>query len=237
MDEVKRAIRRRLNTAAGTPAPPNEEDDDKAEAAKHDPAADAAYLVKWRPSGGGQSDEGYFLGSTFAATCRKDRATHLRALTTARDPFICVAGAVYLCFENEKSGMAELEKLEDLDGDPGVWAALNLARRGDKRAVERMLHVFATPPDTVGMAGAPNRNLRKRVLVLLSNSAKASGLPQPQPPYEADPYRITDDEDAARRKRMSEANTAYFLKWFRDHRGKLRMHDPWLAELTRKKVD
>jgi hypothetical protein len=54
----------------------------------------------------------------------------------------------------------------------------SLARRGDKSAIPRALEVFAVEGPT-NMAGVPHRNLQKRLLVLLSNSAHKNGITQP----------------------------------------------------------
>ncbi|HOD81664.1 MAG: hypothetical protein BWX88_01854 [Planctomycetes bacterium ADurb.Bin126] len=262
LEEVKKQIRRRLQVSAATrpaTAPADEEeggaqpkDTPSAETLKqlrtvladqksdrwgqaftlltrHDPSPVADYLAKWKNTGTDWSsaDRGYGVGSFFAHFCGKDRAIQMRTLLRAEDPFVRVAGAVYLCFEDEKTGMAELEKTKSLPGDPGAWAALNLARRGEKQAVERMLGVFNEPGES-NMAGVPHRNLQKRVMVLMSNSAKASGLPQPSP------LRLQEDNDEAR---STKAIGAYYLKWFQDNRQNLVLHDPWLAELSRQKMD
>jgi hypothetical protein len=197
--------------------------------ARHEPATVADYLLTWNNPERfwRESDLGYVLGSLFAYYCGQDRALHLKTLLEARDPFVRVAGAVYLCYEDEKAGMLALAGLKDLPGDPGVWAALNLCRRGDLGAVERMLEVFATSGDPNSMADAPHRNLQKRVQVLLSNSARVSGLEPPQ---------ITDLEWGRAGERVSERTSSY-LVWFRANRDKLKLTDPWLEQLQRQKVD
>ena len=81
-----------------------------------------------------------------------------------------------------------LKRTTAVAGDPGAWAALTLARRGHKD------RCAAGPGGVPGpcasaerqlmgsMGEVPHRNLQKRVLVLLSNSARAGGVPQPTPP-------------------------------------------------------
>jgi len=199
--------------------------------ARHEPATVADYLLTWKNPDRfwRDSDLGYVLGSLFAHYCGQDRALHLKTLLEAQDPFVRVAGAVYLCFEDEKAGMLALAGLKDLPGDPGVWAALNLCRRGDLGAVERMLEVFAKAGETGSMADVPHRNLQKRVQVLLSNSARASGLEQPQ---------TTDLEWEQAGDRVAErASDSSYLIWFRANRDKLKLTDPWLEQLRRQKVD
>ena len=192
---------------------------------RHDPGPVADFLIGWKnpQSDWRDADRGYVLGSYFAWRCGRDRAKHLAALTGAADPFVRAAGAVYLGFEDADAGTAALKKLTALDGDPGVWAALTLARRGHKGAVPRALDVFRVRPGDReargGMAEVPRRNLRKRVLVLLSNSAKAGGVPQPALPE------------------AEERQWEYLAGWWKDHGGKVALGDPWLKILEKQKVD
>ncbi len=170
------------------------------------------HLARWKnpQADWRDADRGYMLGSWFGWKCGRDRARHLRALDAAADPFVRVAAAVYLAFDDEKEGRARLTRLTKLPGDPGAWAALTLARRGDHRAVPRMLEVLSDDRDG-GMAAVPHKNLQKRVTELLSNSAKASGLPQPSGPD----YRA----------------------WWKQHGARVRVQDPWFAALEAQKVD
>ena len=69
------------------------------------------------------------------------------------------------------------------------------------------------------MAEVPHRNLQKRVLVLLSNSARASGVPQPAPPGQ--PPSSFDS----------------LLAWWKKHGDTLVVSDPWLPILEQQKVD
>jgi hypothetical protein len=108
-----------------------------------------------------------------------------------------------------------------------VWAALTLARRGDKGAVPRALEVFREKrrPGADGeiaeggMAAVPHGNLQKRVLVLLSNSARAGEVPQPPPAKDG----------GSRLEGLSE--------WWKAHEKKVILKDPWLAILEKQKVD
>jgi hypothetical protein len=170
---------------------------------------------------------GYVLGSQFAVLCTKQRAVHFRALLKAKDPWIRVAGAVYLSFEDAKEGLGELLHLSALDGDAGVWAALARARRGDASAVPRMLQVFATAAEG-GMAGVGHSNLQKRVMVLLSNSAKASGIDPKWPEW---PQTELLDEEAL--KDLSVRCT----QWWETNKAKVRLSDPWMPILAKQRVD
>jgi hypothetical protein len=192
----------------------------------HDPGAVAAYLVGWQNPNKDwrDTDRGYVLGSYFAWRCGTDRKKHLTALSGAKDPFVRVAGAVYLCYEDVEAGTVALKKLTALEGDAGVWAALTLARRGDRDAVPRALEVFRELPKDQkdkmsGMAGVSHGNLQKRVLELLSNSAQAGGTPQPALPEEE--------------KKHLESLT----DWWKQYREKAVLRDPWLKVLEKQKVD
>ncbi len=114
---------------------------------RHEPGPVVKYLVAWiNPNQGWRDkDRGYVLGSYFGVRCGKDRKKHFAALSEAKDPFVRVAGAIYLCFEDPVAGTAALKRMTSIDGDAGVWAALTLARRGHKDAVPRALEVFRTP--------------------------------------------------------------------------------------------
>jgi hypothetical protein len=193
---------------------------------RHDPGPVVDYLLGWVNANQDwrAKDRGYFLGSYFAGRCGKDRKKHLASLEAAKDPFIRVAGAVYLCFEDTAKGTTALRRLTMIEGDPGAWAALTLARRGHKDAVPRVLEVFREPaqgqPRTeASMAQVPHRNLQKRVLVLLSNSATAAGAPQPVPPGQE-----TSSFDSV-------------LDWWKGHGEKIVPSDPWLGILDKQKVD
>jgi hypothetical protein len=166
----------------------------------------------------------YWLASSFAWKCGQDRPKHLKQLLTAKEPAIRVAGAVYLCFEDETLGLKELAKLTDLEGEAGAWAALTLARRGRKSAVPRVLALFKDP---VGEQVGPNRArvghwqwyLRLRAVALLSNSAHKSGVAFP---------KVTAD---------TTGNFDLLQQWWQQNAARVTLHDPWLAFLARQKID
>ena len=191
----------------------------------HDPAWVADYLKAWENTGKTRrdSERGYLLGSYFAWRCGKDRQTHLRTLLKARDPYVRVAAAAYLCFEDEKGGKEALWKFTKLSGDPGAWAALTLARRGDKAAMPRLLQVFQAAREGA-MAGIPHRNLQNRAHVLLSNSAANAKLALP---------RVITGRGA----RLVSESHRRLEEWWYKNRNKLTLHDPWLEILKKQKVD
>ncbi|UCD15226.1 MAG: hypothetical protein JSV34_05775 [Candidatus Omnitrophota bacterium] len=198
--------------------------------ARYDPAPVARFLVQWEnpckswsddDERFGDEDLGYVIGSQFARNCGQDRVKNLRMLLTARDDYVRVAGATYLCFEDEREGIAHLKRFAELRGDPGVWAALDLARRGHKDFVSRALEALADVDHDIPWRGRTHRqSLQDRIKVLLSNSAEASGLPQPAPPTAppADVHR-------------------YYADWWKAHREPITLSDPWFAVLAEQKVD
>jgi len=176
---------------------------------------------------------GYVLGSYFAWKCNENRKKHMVKLLDAENPYIRVAGAVYLCFEDEKLGVKKLRKLTKLKSDPGVWAAINLVRRGDKSAMPRAMEVF----DEMGssnMAGVPHGNLQKRLLVLISNSCAFSGIPMPKLKFgEKDPVNRQLDK----RYITPEQAKTHNMEWWHANKDKIIINDPWLQMLTEQKVD
>lgn len=202
---------------------------------RYDPAMVTKYLVEWKnpQESWRDANQGYFMGSFFAWRCGGERAIYLRRLDKAHDPYIRVAGAVYLFFENPKEGLAKLRELANLPGDPGVWAALNLARRGDKSVMPRALQIFASEGKS-NMEGVPHRNLQKRLLVLLSNSARHSKVPRPLADFEkSKPSDNEGENEVTRSARQYE----HLQKWWKQHQEKIELHDPWLPLLEKQKVD
>lgn len=202
---------------------------------EYDPAVVALYLTNWvnENKNWQDTDAGYPMGSYFALRCGRDREANLRKLLEAKDPFIRVAGAVYLVFENRELGIASLSELMKLPGDPGVWAALNLASRGNKEAVERAIEVLRTSGQRGHMSGVPHENLQLRLLILLSNSATASKLEQPRPTQIEPKY----DASEADYNRYVESVYRYYSEWWRTNKDKITLSDPWLATLEKQKID
>jgi hypothetical protein len=186
----------------------------------HEPQPVRQFLIGWQNPAKSWRDagRGYVLGSYFAWRCGKDRAKHLKGLDQAKDPFIRVAGAVYLCFEDKEAGIKKLGELSKLPGDPGTWAAINLVRRGNKEAMARALEVYANDGKS-NMEGVPHRNLQKRLLVLLSNSAQSSGVEMPH-------FQLGGDDGGKPIK-----------QWWSQVKSKIKLHDPWLELLEKQKVD
>jgi hypothetical protein len=188
-----------------------------------DPARVVEMLLQWQPkeSVSPASDVGYYLGSQFVHLCGRDREMHLTALLKACDPWIKTAAAVYLCFENPALGKTSLKDMCSLEGGPGGWAALVLASRGDKSAVPRALELYKASQD--------RHDMEKRLRVLLSNSARHSGLQQP-PLLGGSPDSET--LEAAHLRRFEEVK-----KWWDESLDKIILFDPWLEALDKQKVD
>jgi hypothetical protein len=153
-------------------------------------------------------------------------------LLTAKEPIVRVAGAVYLCFEDEKAGLKELAKLTQLKDEAGAWAALTLARRGQKDAVPRVLDMFrpgagARSGPTGDRESHMHAALRVHALVLFSNSAQRSGVPQPE---------VRGIKELARAEDIA-ADGATLQQWWQLHGQRIRLHDPWLETLSKQKID
>jgi hypothetical protein len=204
---------------------------------QHDPGTVANFLVDWENQGTQWFADllSYKLASYFAWASGGDRVSNLQKLAKGRDPFVRVAAAVYLCFEDEALGLPLLREYTQLPGDPGVWAALNLARRGDKSAVPRVIEGFAPRPLPIEAAfarGTPEMkyglgSLRKRALILLSNSAKAGGLPG------ADFTALNIQNQWTQPAEFYES----LRLWWEANGEEMVIEDPWLPLLKEQKID
>lgn len=191
----------------------------------YDPDFVASYLTEWEPrQDARRENEGYGLGSFFGWRCGRDRALNLRRLLRAKDPYVRVAGAIYLGFEDETEGVRALREAMNLPGDPGAWAALNLARRGDKKAAARALDSFLLLSGPTS-SDKPHRNLQKRLLVLFSNSAAASGVLQPER------WRYVQDQEEQLRVHED------LVKWWNANASTIVLKDPWFDEWKRLKIE
>ncbi len=197
---------------------------------QHDPEPVATWLKGWTnpKQSWRDADLGHVLGSWFGWKCGADRTKHLSTLAdSARDDYVRVAAAVYLCFEDEQAGIQRLRKLTKLQGDPGVWAALTLARRGHKDAMPRALQVFESSGRS-NMEGVPHGNLQKRLLVLLSNSCSASGIAMP----DFDLNSKAKKDPLFDRNNLTDAQ-----QWWPKHQDRIKLTDPWLPLLAKQRVD
>lgn len=185
-----------------------------------DSIAAAKWLADWENPNKKQTDEtlGYGLGSWVAKTCRQDTDKCLEILRQAKDPYVRVAGAVYLCFENEEEGMNQLRNMQQLEGGARFWAALNLARRGDKQVMDYILWNFHGYRYNNSNPHDMQHNLIKRSMVLLSNSAANSNIPQPP-------------------NVLQGASYSDLVTWWDNYKDRIELYDPWLDILEIQKVD
>jgi hypothetical protein len=192
----------------------------------YDPGFVSNFLATWEPASTGlfRWEGGFGLGSFFAWRCTRDRIGYLRALLKARDPYIRVAGAIYLVFESEAEGVRALRQLSTLPDDAGAWAALNLARRGEKGAMTRALEVLRSLSGP-GVDSQFRRNLQKRLYVLLSNSAAQSGVRQPEPWS----YFDSPVEQVYKNLRL--------ISWWKTNETRLVLYDPWYEGLKAEKIE
>lgn len=197
---------------------------------RHAPASAAAFLLQQQASEFPDSWDWYPLASVFGHLCKTDRTAHLKSLMAAQDGWIQTTAEVYLCFDDRAAGEAALRQRLKVDGDQGAWAALVLASRGDKSAMPRALKVMATRPGSTRTTGQ-HRNLQDRLLVLLSNSASLSGVPQP--PQVAEDATMGLPALRALYQQWHEASVA----WWKKHESKITLVDPWAALLEEQKVD
>ncbi|MFN7563321.1 MAG: hypothetical protein ACK5TH_16175 [Prosthecobacter sp.] len=196
----------------------------------HSPGSLVPFLNRWQPSNDRRNQQfGYTLGSVFGHLCASDRINHLKALLSAKDHWIKVSAAVYLCFDDAIQGKEALSKLLELEGDAGAWAAIVLASRGEKAAMPRALEVIAMPDDQ-SMYSMNHHNLQLRLRVLLSNVASASGIDQPPGPskeYSDGPERMIIHQQW--HKSLSD--------WWDANKDRINLSDPWSSTLDKQKVD
>lgn len=200
---------------------------------KHEPALVTEALLTWESLNkrGEVTELGYEIGSAFCCLCGKDRAQNFTKLLTARDPYVRVAAAVYLCFEDKESGLRELKKLSDMPGIPGDWAATVMIERGDKQAMPcalTMLDLELHKDDNLYVYSALYRAMRDRALVVLSNTAFHHQLTLPK-------MRVAQKEEE-----VALVEAAYhqeMLGWWRKNRDKVELQNPWADVLEPQKID
>lgn len=233
---------KRYVTESSEPSVPSKEDLDKLERtlhgadkyllpssaipilARYRPGVVSRWLVALPPNASRMPEQTYYWGSHFALACGESREENLTRLLDAADPYIRVAGAVYLCFENESKGMEALRKFSELPGNPGAWAALTRARRGDKSAVPRAMALY----DQGGSLSYdfPGSNFLEDLKALLSNAACRAKLRLPE---FKNSYSNPVQNDKSRHQ--------FYLDWWKTHEAKLQVSDPWLPILANQKVD
>jgi hypothetical protein len=136
-----------------------------------------------------------------------------------------------LCFEDKQAGLRELQKLSEVPGIAGDWAATVMIERGDKQAMQRaltMLDPVLHKDDNPYVYSALFRATRNRLLVVLSNTAFHHQLGLPK-------MRVAQkEEDAAT---FEAAYHQEMLGWWQRNRDKVELQNPWAAVLKPQKVD
>lgn len=190
--------------------------------AREDPLAAATWL-KQRAAGEDHWEAqhaGYRMASYLGWVCARDCPAAMDTLRQATDPYVRAAGAVYGCFHAKEKCQALLREAAGLPGEAGQWVAVVRVSRGDKDAMPRALTLFDAK-DNAGMVTVPRRNLEKRLRVLLSNSAAAGGLPQPERGVSGEDVPLKD----------------LYAAWWQQHGASVTLTDPWLADLDAQHVD
>ncbi len=200
---------------------------------KHDPSLVADALLIWESldKRGEVTELGYEISSAFCFRCGMDRTANFIKLLGAKDPYVRVAAAVYLCFEDKEAGARELLKLSKLPGISGDWVAVVRIERGDKEAMQRaltMLDPELHKDDNPYAYSALFHALRDRLLVVLSNTASHHHLHLPK-------SRVVNTEEE-----MAAAKVVYFQEmreWWQRNRDKVEIQNPWGAALDLQKID
>jgi hypothetical protein len=175
----------------------------------HDPAGAVDWLFTVEP-GFRFAQQGApdisLLAVFFTDYCRTNRDDHLRRLLTARNPSVRAIAATALAVREPNVAMPVLRAMRDRTDGAGDLANLELARRGDKAAMDHLIEMLPAPLTTALAAHSSFAwPVAAEARALLSNSAQASGLPQP------------GDNSAA---------------WWKENRAAIRLADPWLMEST-----
>jgi hypothetical protein len=188
------------------------------------PGVVADWLAVWAPSKDQpyENATGYGLATLFATQCTKDRKTHFLKIIKAKDPYIRVIAAIYMTIDGDGEGPEWLVKFQELGGAPGLLASINLARRGDKNALDRILDSIRNIKgnQVSFVEGMIYGSIFARTLVLLSNSASSGSVEMP-----------------AVLKTNVDASLSSLVAWWEQNKEKLTLYDPWLKELTEQTID
>lgn len=151
----------------------------------------------------------------------------LERLTRARDPWIRAGAAVHLSLVDQELGSAKLHEALTIPGDPGAWAGLALASRGDRVGLERALRIVEDP-GVAEIRRSVHEALVDRLLVLLSNSAFTAGVPIPDSWY----VRGVPGD-----LRPPQRDLRDIAVWWRTNAARLELRDPWFAILSVRGID
>lgn len=174
----------------------------------------------------------------FCALCPEPRTKYLGQLLESEEPFVQVAAAIHLGFEDRELGRVALLPRLELPGGAGVWAALALVQYGERAAIPRLLRVFDEGRSGM-ISGAFHEAMIARVLVALSNIGAASGtdIPRIDPRYLDRPAGCAiwfGPNSLAGPIRSPERQ---LRAWWDANCSTLRIVDPWAEELRARRVD
>lgn len=144
---------------------------------------------------------------------KKDKA-HYTGLLDAQSPIIQTTAASYLSKIDFSAAKSTLEKLANGEGPSALYAAFALAKKGDKPSMKKLLESIGNQlqPFTLEYLW------QSQALVLLSNSAKTSHLPQP----------VSD---------LSSASSDHLGEWWTTYNSQLKLSDPWVPFLQKQGAD
>ncbi len=153
------------------------------------------------------ADAGFDLALSFGLGCIPGCEGLLVATSSSSDAWVRVASAAFLALIGDARATRALERIAESQSLSGLWAAFELARRGDTTLIPPLLTLYEPRKHRVLESELDRRaaDLRARTLLLLSNSAAEFGVPQPP-------------ESAARLR-----------EWWARYADLLRMRDPWLG--------
>ena len=147
--------------------------------------------------------------------CVQDkRKNHYADLLTAKSPMMRATAASYSSALDFGKAKPVLDKLLQVESPAALYAAFALARRGEKPAMKKLIESIGNQLQPFSLEYL----WQSQALVLLSNSARTSGLPQP----------VSD---------LSETSTKKLLAWWNAHQAKLKLADPWLPILQEQGID
>ncbi|SFD75448.1 hypothetical protein [Pseudoalteromonas denitrificans] len=199
---------------------------------KHEPIYLSQYLSKWTPTSPDWNDKakGYEFASSLIFNTKdlKIKRQVINKLLNSVDPHVRVTASVYLTIYNKEQGEKELAKNLKLNNGAGLYAALSYARRGHKLGVNRALELIKLLPTEYREAGNFIINLKRRLLVLLSNSAKSSNLPQPPTESLQTTYKSALNGSAGEQD---------IFAWWVSYKDEIKLLDPWLAGLDKQGID
>lgn len=199
------------------------------------------YLLKYSVTGKEwqDRDDGYLLASRLLIKGKPLSINSIKLLRGAKSDQVRVASLVYLALNNPSVGVAELENLfnlkdlKQLSPDMKLWLSLNLARYGNKIAVEQFFEtiIFSYANSFDRLADGHMRfflsNMFNRMQVLLSNSAGMSGIPQP-PSY----------ANSALEYNSSHRDTLMpLINWWKSNAHQIILSDVWMKELRKAGVE